>query len=63
MVPLVPIMINNFIGILFGSLVIERIYGVPGVGDILINSIATKDYNLTMTALAFIPLSDCLQLY
>lgn len=53
MVPLVPIMINNFIGILFGSLVIERIYGVPGVGDILINSIATKDYNLTMTALAF----------
>lgn len=53
LVPLVPIVIGNFIGILFGSLVIERIYGVPGVGDILIQSIAIQDYNLTMTALAF----------
>lgn len=53
MVPLIPIIIGNFIGILFGSLVIERIYGVPGVGDILIQSIGIKDYNLTMTALAF----------
>lgn len=53
LVPLVPIIINNFIGILFGSLVIERIYGVPGVGDILITSINIRDYNLTMTTLAF----------
>ncbi len=53
MVPLVPIIIGNFIGILFGSLVIERVYGVPGVAGILIESIDVKDYNLTMTALAF----------
>lgn len=53
MVPLVPIIIGNFIGILFGSLVIESVYGVPGVAGILIESIDKKDYNLTMTALAF----------
>lgn len=53
MIPLVPIIIGNFIGILFGSLVIERVYGVPGVAGILIESIDLKDYNLTMTALAF----------
>lgn len=53
MVPLVPIIIGNFIGILFGSLVIERVYGVPGVAGILIEAIDIKDYNLTMTALAF----------
>ncbi|MCK9536044.1 MAG: ABC transporter permease [Bacilli bacterium] len=53
MVPLVPIIIGNFIGILFGSLVIERVYGVPGVAGILIESIGIQDYNLTMTALAF----------
>jgi oligopeptide transport system permease protein len=53
MIPLVPIIIGNFIGILFGSLVIERVYGVPGVAGILIESIELKDYNLTMTALAF----------
>lgn len=55
MVPLVPIIINNFIGIMFGSLVIEQIYGVKGIGGILINAISetNPDHDLAMAALAF----------
>jgi ABC-type dipeptide/oligopeptide/nickel transport system permease component len=55
MVPLVPLIISNFIGIMFGSLVIEQIYGVKGVGGILLNSISetVPDHDLAMAALAF----------
>lgn len=55
MVPLVPMIISNFIGIMFGSLVIEQIYGVKGVGGILLKSIneTNPDHDLAMAALAF----------
>ena len=55
MVPLVPMIISNFIGIMFGSLVIEQIYGVKGVGGILLNAISetNPDHDLAMAALAF----------
>lgn len=55
MVPLVPLIIGNFVSIMFGSLVIERIYGVKGVGGILIESIneTNPDHDLAMAALAF----------
>ncbi|MDD3999426.1 MAG: ABC transporter permease [Bacilli bacterium] len=55
MVPLVPMIISNFVGIMFGSLVIEQIYGVKGVGGILLNSIneTRPDHDLAMAALAF----------
>ncbi len=53
MVPLMPIVVGNFVGILSGSLVIESIYGIPGVGEIFKKSLDIKDYNLTMTILAF----------
>lgn len=55
MVPLVPMIISNFIGIMFGSLVIEQIYGIKGVSGLLINAISetNPDHDLAMTALAF----------
>lgn len=53
LVPLVPIIIGNLTGIIFGSIVIEQIYGIPGIGQILVISIGLFDYNLTLAALAF----------
>jgi len=55
MVPLIPLIIGNFISIMFGSLVIERIYGVKGVGGILLEAISetNPDHDLAMAALAF----------
>ncbi len=52
MVVVFPIVLGEFIGILSGSLVIERIFGVPGVGALYVSSIQMKDYNFFM-ALTF----------
>ncbi len=55
MVPIVPMIISNFIGIMFGSLIIEQIYGVKGVSGLLLYSISetNPDHDLAMAALAF----------
>lgn len=53
MVPVFPMILGEFIGILGGSLVIEKIYGVPGVGQLYLNSITALDYNFFMLLTAF----------
>lgn len=44
MVVVVPSIFGEFIGILSGSLIIESIFAVPGVGSLYINSINGRDY-------------------
>ncbi|MDR0928467.1 MAG: ABC transporter permease [Oscillospiraceae bacterium] len=55
MVPIFPMILGEFIGIMSGSLVIEGIFGVPGVGALYIESItaAQPDYNFFMLLSAF----------
>jgi len=53
MVPLVGIVIGNLIGIIGGSIVIEQIYGVVGVGSVFLQAIQLLDYNVIMVSLAF----------
>lgn len=53
MVPIFPGIIGSFIGILSGSLIIESIFGVPGVGNLYIESIRALDYNFFMMLSAF----------
>lgn len=53
MVPIFPGIIGSFIGILSGSLIIENIFGVPGVGNLYIESIRARDYNFFMMLSAF----------
>ena len=48
MVPILPSIISMFVGILGGSLVIERIFTVPGVGDLYLNAIYTRDFDVFM---------------
>ncbi len=52
-VPLVNIIIPMFTSILGGSLVVEKIFSIPGVGNIMINSINSNDYSLTVAVLIF----------
>lgn len=52
MVVILPMIIGEFIGILGGSMIIEQIFGIPGVGQLYINSISQRDYNFFM-ALTF----------
>lgn len=55
MVPIFPMLLGEFIGIIGGSLIIEQIFSIPGVGKLYLESItaATPDYNMFMLLSAF----------
>lgn len=55
MVPIFPMILGEFVGIMAGSVIIEMIFGIPGVGPLYVNSItaATPDYNFFMLLSAF----------
>lgn len=48
MVPILPSIISSFVSILSGSLIIEGIFGVPGIGSLYITSITSLDYDVFM---------------
>ena len=48
MVVVLPAIFGEFIGIMSGSIIIEKIFAVPGVGSLYINSIDGRDYALFM---------------
>lgn len=53
MVPILPMIISSFVGILGGSMIIEQIFGVPGVGRLYIQSINLLDYDVFMVDCVF----------
>lgn len=53
MVPILPMIISEFIAILFGSLIIEQIFAIPGIGKVLLASINNRDYSLFITTTMF----------
>ncbi len=48
MVPILPMILGEFIGILGGSLIIESMFGIPGVGSLYVTAINLRDYNFFM---------------
>jgi oligopeptide transport system permease protein len=48
MVPILPMIISSFFGILGGSMIIEQIFAVPGVGPLYLKSISLFDYDVFM---------------
>lgn len=48
MVPILPSIIASFISIMSGSLIIEGIFAVPGIGSLYINSVNQLDYDVFM---------------
>ena len=53
MVVIVPAIFGEFIGIMSGSLIIEQIFSVPGVGGLYLNSINGRDYPMFMLLTSF----------
>ena len=56
MVPIFPMILGEFISIMSGSLIIERMYAIPGVGDLYINSVQAQpnpDYNFFILISSF----------
>lgn len=53
MIPLMNVIVPMFTGVLAGSLVVERVFAVPGVGGLLTRSVLAGDHSLTVTILLF----------
>ena len=53
LVVVLPAIFGNFIGILGGSLIIEKIFGIPGVGGLTLNAINGLDYNVFILTTCF----------
>ncbi len=53
MVVVLPSIFGEFIGIMSGSLIIEQIFSVPGVGSLYLNSINGRDYPMFMLLTVF----------
>ena len=53
MVPIFPSIIGEFISVLSGSLVIENIFSIPGVGGLYLTAINAKDYDFFMMLSGF----------
>ena len=53
MVPIFPSIIGEFISVMSGSLVIERIFSIPGVGGLYLDAITYKDYDFFMMLSGF----------
>jgi len=53
MIPVVTILGPLVTGILTGSVVIEAIFGIPGLGNEFVNSIITRDYNIVIGVFTF----------
>ena len=53
MVPVMPMIISQFVLILSGSLIIEKIFGIPGIGSTYVSSILERDYSLFLAVSMF----------
>ena len=46
LVPIFPMILGEIIAVLSGSLIIENIFSIPGVGGLFLQSIQTRDYDV-----------------
>ncbi len=53
MVPIFPSIVGEFVSVLSGSLVIEKIFSIPGVGGLYLTAITYKDYDFFMMLSGF----------
>lgn len=67
LLPVLSYMGPAFVGIITGSMVIETIYGLPGIGQLFVNGALNRDYSLVLSltilvgalTICLMPLSMC----
>lgn len=52
MVPIFPAILAEFIAVLGGSMILENLYGINGIGNLFIEAINKKDYNVLFVDMA-----------
>lgn len=53
LIPIITVLAPLVVGLMTGSLVIEKLFSIPGIGSLLISAIQSNDYNVVV-ALSFI---------
>lgn len=53
MVPIFPMILSEFVGVLSGSMIIESVFDIPGVGGLYLMSITVLDYDFFMLLSGF----------
>ena len=52
-VPILPSILAEIIGLLGGAMILEQLYGIPGVGRLYVTALNQKDYNVLMADMGF----------
>lgn len=53
LIPIITVLAPLVVGLMTGSLVIEKLFSIPGIGSLLVSAIQSNDYNVVI-ALTFI---------
>lgn len=53
LIPIITVLAPLIVGLMTGSLVIEKLFSIPGIGSLLVSAIHSNDYNI-IVALTFI---------
>lgn len=51
-VPILPSVLGEFIGVFSGSMILEKLYNINGIGDLYIYALNNKDYNVLFVDMA-----------
>ena len=62
LMPILTVIGSNFGGLLGGAVVIETVFSLPGIGNMIVTSIRTKDVPQVMAGTMFIALMFCIVL-
>ena len=51
-VPILPAILAEFVGVFSGSMILESLYDIPGIGKLYITALNAPDYNVLMVDMA-----------
>ena len=60
MVSVVTVIGQSFIGALSGAAVVETVFGVPGLGQLIVNSIGRRDYEVIQAVVLLVAVINVL---
>lgn len=49
LLPVISYLAPAFVGIITGSMVIESVFGLPGLGQLFVNGALNRDYSLVLS--------------
>ncbi|MGN0292306.1 MAG: ABC transporter permease, partial [Lachnospiraceae bacterium] len=49
LIPIITVLAPLIVDLMTGSLVVEKIFAIPGVGSLLVNAIQSNDYNVVIS--------------